>query len=75
VLSNKERLDLLIKENIWQSEKDKEIEELHFQLINLKQTKSKLFVSKQIQEINDRIKETEKQYINLKLELKNLNIL
>lgn len=72
VLNNKERLDLLIKEKIWQSERDKEIEELHFQLINLRQTKSKMFVSKQIQEINDRIKETEKQYINLKLEKEEL---
>jgi hypothetical protein len=72
VLTNKQRLDLLIKEKLWEEEKDERIENLKLQLNNLKQTKSKLFLSKQIKEISDNISNLEKEYNNIRLEKEEL---
>lgn len=72
VLTNKQRLNLLIKEKLWEEEKDERIESLKLQLNNLKQTKSKLFLSKQIKEISDNISNLEKEYNNILLEKEEL---
>lgn len=72
VLTNKQRLDLLIKENLWKEEKDKRIRNLNFELSNLKQTKSKLFLSKQIKEIAEKINVLEKEYRDILLEKEEL---
>jgi len=65
VLTNKQRLDILVQEKLWEEEKDKKIESLKSQLNNLKQTKSKLFLSKQVKEISDKISILEKEYIDI----------
>lgn len=72
VLNNKQRLDLLVQEKLWEEEKDKKIENLKSELNNLKQTKNKLFLSKQIKEISDKIRDLEKEYNNLRLEKEEL---
>lgn len=61
ILTNSEKLEILKNEKIWDSDKDKKIIELKSELANLKQTKSKLFIAKQIKEISDRISEREKE--------------
>lgn len=68
ILTNKERIEDLIKENLWTNENDKKLLELKIEISNLRQTKSKMFVSKQVKEISQRIKEREKEYDELKNE-------
>jgi len=72
VLSNKQRLNLLIEEKLWDAEKDKRIESIRIELNNLKQTKSKLFLSKQIKEISDKISILEKEHIDILTEKEEL---
>jgi len=72
ILNNKQRIDLLLAEKIWDEEKDKKIENLKFELNSLKQTKSKLFLSKQIREINDKIFSLEKEYNKLRTDKEEL---
>ncbi len=72
ILTNKEKLEILKNEKIWDNDKDRKILELKSELANLKQTKSKLFIAKQVKEITDRISEKDKELNLLLLEKEEL---
>ena len=68
--SYKEKEDYIIKENLWDSSKDKNIQDLKLFISNLKLTKSKLFKQKDLEEIKKQIENEEKKIKSL-LFLKN----
>jgi hypothetical protein len=68
VQTSEQRIQDLIKENAWTSENDKRLLELKIEISNLRQTKSKMFISKQVKEISEKIKDREKEYDELKNE-------
>jgi len=70
--SLKEQEDYIIKEGLWNEEKNKEIEKIRIYLNGLKKTKSKLFKNKDVESINAQIYEEEKKLLKLGLEKKEL---
>lgn len=72
ILTNKEKLEILKNEKMWDNDKDRKILELKSEVANLKQTKSKLFIAKQVKEITERILEKDKELNLLLLEKEEL---
>jgi len=68
----KEQEEYLIKEGLWEKSKDEKIKELDLFIKNLKNTKSKLFLKTQIEEINQEIDKNEAQLKALNYEKKDL---
>lgn len=72
ILTNKEKLEILKNEKMWDNDKDRKILELKSEVANLKQTKSKLFIAKQVKEIAQKILEKDKELNLLLLEKEEL---
>lgn len=72
ILTNKEKLDILKNEKMWDNDKDRKILELKSEVANLKQTKNKLFIAKQVKEISEKILERDKELNLLLLEKEEL---
>lgn len=70
--TEKEQEEYLIKEGLWEESKNKRIIELEKFLINLRTTKSKLFLKAQIEQINTEIEKNEIELRALKFERKDL---
>jgi hypothetical protein len=70
--TEKEQEEYLIKEELWEESKNRRIIELEKFLINLKTTKSKLFLKAQIDQINAEIEKNELELKTLKFERKDL---
>lgn len=70
--TEKEQEEYLIKEGLWEELKNKRIIELEKFLINLRTTKSKLFLKAQIEQINTEIEKNELELKALKFERKDL---
>jgi len=70
--TEKDQEEYLIKEGLWEFKKDKRIKELENFLVNLKTTKSKLFLKAQIDQINNEIDKNELELKTLKFEKKDL---
>lgn len=72
ILTNKEKLEILKNEKMWDNDKDRKILELKSELANLKQTKNKLFIAKQVKEVAEKILEKDKELNCLLLEKEEL---
>jgi hypothetical protein len=70
--TEQEQEEYLIKEELWEKSKDKRIKELENFLINLKTTKSKLFLKAQVDQVNSEIEKNEIELNKLKFEKKDL---
>lgn len=70
--TEKEQEEFLIKEGLWEQEKNKKIIELEKFIGNLKTTKSKLFIKGQLDQINEEIDKNTAQLRALKQERKDL---
>lgn len=70
--SLREQEDYIIKEGLWNEEKNKEIDKIKIYLNGLKKTKSKLFKNKDLELVNAQIYEEEKKLLKLGLEKKEL---
>ena len=57
--TRKERIDYLLKENIWTKEKNKNVLDLKSLIAGLKKSKSKVFLKAHLDEINQQIEENE----------------
>lgn len=60
-----EQIEYLIKELLWSQEKDRRIKELKSYLSNLEDTKSKLFLEADINQIKSQIQESKQEYESL----------
>lgn len=70
--SEGEQEEYLLKEGLWEKSKNDKIQDLAKFILNLKTTKSKLFLKAQIDQINEEINSTEKELQRLKQEKKEL---
>ena len=70
LLSEKEKVDILIEQELWTKEQEQELEILSINIANQYQTKTKLLIKSQIETVNNRIKNLEKE-LSEKIEEKN----
>lgn len=70
--TKKEKEEYLIKEALWSVEKNDQIKKIKNKILNLKQTKSKLFKNEDIKYINESIQKEEKELFSLEIELAEL---
>lgn len=68
LLNEKDKLEILAKENLWSVKKDSEIEDLKKYVKNLSITKSKLFLKSEIDRMVPQIKESQEKLDALQLE-------
>jgi len=66
LLSNKDKMDILIEKDLWSEGKEQKINDLEDIIINLNNTKSKLIIKSQIEDINKQIKEAQKELNGLR---------
>ena len=66
--STKEKLEHLKKDEAWTEGEDRKIYDLENLISNLKITKSKFILKAQIDQLEEQIKSTEKELLNLKIE-------
>jgi hypothetical protein len=64
--SEKEQIKILIEQEIWDEELEKQILTLQAQIANKNQTKSKLILSAQIEQVNKQLEKFEKELFELK---------
>lgn len=72
LLSEKEKMQMLIEKSIWSSEKEKRISELENNTSRLNDTKNKLIIKSQIQDINNQIQKLNEELSCLKKEREEL---
>lgn len=70
--TEKDQETYLLKEGLWEESKNKRIKELENFIINLRTTKSKLYLQAQIEQINKEIETNQKELSKLKLDKKEL---
>ena len=70
LLSEKEKIDILIDQGVWTKEQEQEIEFVSINIANQYQTKTKLLIKSQIDTVNQRIENLEKE-LQEKLEKRN----
>tara|TARA_R100001082_G_scaffold3773_1_gene3000 strand:+ start:6677 stop:7672 length:996 start_codon:yes stop_codon:yes gene_type:complete len=70
--TKRERIDYLVKENIWDEGKNKEILNLKSMVAGLKKSKSKLFLASHIESLNAQLKENQFKLSKLELEKEEL---
>lgn len=61
LLSNKDKMNILIEKELWSKDKELKINDLENIIINLNNTKSKLIIKSQIEDINKQIKDAQKE--------------
>jgi hypothetical protein len=70
--TREERIQYLLKENIWTKEKNKEVLQLNSMLAGLKNSKSKVFLQSHIDSINKQIEENQLKLSRIELEKEEL---
>ena len=70
--SRKERIDYLLKENIWTEEKNKKIIQAKSFVVGLQQSKGKTFIQSHLDQINKQIEERQLELSKMELEKEEL---